>query len=301
MPTAANYGEAVAGSFGLQAPPKIIARINAASRIAITRLQLGPAQFGHSPVIPPEDSFVAAIYLDDLPHHELFRRGMPPIRQGYRKGALRIVNLADECSANISCPHGSVVFHLPRQALRDFAQESGLRCPAHLDCEPGTLDPVVQATVQALLPALDHPDDISPLYADHVALAVTAHLVAQYGAGQTQRIQSRSGLSPRQIARVEAFVRARLHDDISLDALASQAGLSRGHFTRAFRQSFGIAPYRWVLQLKIELVQRLIREGRASLSEIAGDAGFADQSHMTRTFARLVGTSPARWRAERRT
>ena len=79
----------------------------------------------------------------------------------------------------------------------------------------------------------------------------------------------------------------------SVAEVAALCGLSRGHFIRAFRVSFGETPYHWSRRLRIEAAQEALLTSDASIADIAMDCGFADQSHLTRVFSAKVGVSPA--------
>jgi AraC-like DNA-binding protein len=93
-------------------------------------------------------------------------------------------------------------------------------------------------------------------------------------------------------------VRDRLGDDPldvpDLAALAALAGLSRFQLLRHFQRAFGLTPFVWLLQQRAERARSLIRHGR-SLADAAAACGFADQSHMTRTFGRHFGYTPGAW------
>ncbi|WP_175155181.1 AraC family transcriptional regulator [Achromobacter mucicolens] len=81
---------------------------------------------------------------------------------------------------------------------------------------------------------------------------------------------------------------------LSLADLAGVAGLSRYQVLRAFTRATGLTPHAYQTQRRLLLVRRLIRQGLA-LADAAALGGFADQSHMTRTFARAYGVSPRRY------
>jgi AraC-like DNA-binding protein len=78
--------------------------------------------------------------------------------------------------------------------------------------------------------------------------------------------------------------------------MARECGLSVSHFTRAFRRSFGMSPYRWLLERRIDRAKALLATSGISIADIAIRSGFSDQTTFTRAFGRLVGDSPARWR-----
>jgi AraC-like DNA-binding protein len=95
-------------------------------------------------------------------------------------------------------------------------------------------------------------------------------------------------------------VRERLADDISdppsLAELAALSGLSRYQVLRRFEREYGLPPHAWLIQQRLERARGWIRAG-SSLADAAVRSGFADQSHMTRDFARIFGYTPGAWRA----
>jgi AraC family transcriptional regulator len=78
------------------------------------------------------------------------------------------------------------------------------------------------------------------------------------------------------------------------------AGLSQAHFSRTFKVSTGMAPYRWQLDTRIRRAQALLMDSRASLNEVAEATGFADAVHFGRTFRKLTGATLAAWRRNRK-
>jgi transcriptional regulator GlxA family with amidase domain len=95
---------------------------------------------------------------------------------------------------------------------------------------------------------------------------------------------------------VREYILAHVEENISLQALAAIVGLSRFHFTRAFKQSEGVTPHRFLLQCRVKRVQELLAATELPLSQIALAAGFSDQSHCSRRFRELVGITPSRYR-----
>jgi len=110
------------------------------------------------------------------------------------------------------------------------------------------------------------------------------------------KMAARGGLPPRALRRVREYVIAHIEENISIQALASMVGLSRFHFTRAFKQSEGVTPHRYLLQCRVKRAQELLAATELPLSEIALAAGFSDQSHCSRRFRELVGITPSRYR-----
>jgi AraC family transcriptional regulator len=112
------------------------------------------------------------------------------------------------------------------------------------------------------------------------------------------RLQTRfrGGLPPRVLQRVREYVETNLESSVSLQDLATVAGLSTSHFIRAFRQSEGMTPHRYLLCRRVRRALGLLAETEMPLAEIAVASGFADQSHFCRQFRRFVGAPPSRYR-----
>lgn len=66
----------------------------------------------------------------------------------------------------------------------------------------------------------------------------------------------------------------------------------------AFANTVGDTPYHWSLRFRVLRARRLLRRTDKTIAEVALDCGFADQSHFSNTFKRLVGVAPGRWRRE---
>jgi len=296
MTASRSYGDAIAHSLGIGAPPVLRTDRLLSSRIAVSRLSVGRAQLGLSPRVPAEDTFILAHYLTDVPHHELLSRGRPRIVQGYEAGSMRIVNLMDEFSARITHTHQSVAYYIPRDGLDEAAEHAGLRRVATLSAAPGTLDPVLRHLSAALLPGLAKPSEASALFVDHVVGALVDHLMRRYGGAGENVGPVRGGLSPYQLSRAKEALAAEIERDLTLAEVADVCGLSRGHFAKAFRLSSGTTPHRWRQQCRIDQAKRMLVQGEQTLAEIALACGFADQSHFTRVFSRMVGETPAGWR-----
>jgi AraC-like DNA-binding protein len=110
---------------------------------------------------------------------------------------------------------------------------------------------------------------------------------------QQPSCSSRGGLSPALAHRICEYVQSHLDEKISLEALASMAGLSAHHFARAFRQTVGMPPHGYLLQRRLERVEHLLRDTQLPLSQIALTVGFSDQSHLARHFRKLTGIAPS--------
>ena len=199
------------------------------------------------------------------------------------------------------------LFIAPEQVAQVLGDDRPLARPAHDKPQalqghgqPGP-SPVVELIFDALQADLAQGSPAGPLVGESLIAALVAHLAGQAGlAGQGGQLsaQGRANgpLSARAHARVVDLVEARLAEPVTLQDMADAAGLGVRQFTQAFRAATGWSPHQYMLQRRVDQAQRLIRQG-LPLADVALQCGFCDQSQLSRTFARLVGTTPGRYRA----
>jgi AraC family transcriptional regulator len=293
-----RFGDAIVRSHGLGDAPLLTTKTLLQSQIGMFRISCGSGNIGMTARIPAEDTFIAAVHLTDVEHHELWSRGKPVISQGYVANSMRIVNLEAEFSAKIVSPHEAAGFYIPRSTLIGFGEETGCRVP-HLESTPGILDPVIANLTHALLPAFRKPEEFPSIFVDHVALAILSRLTHEYGGVQSPRREAAcGGLSLLQQRRAKEYLAANVAGDVLLADVAKACGLSRGHFAASFARSTGLTPHKWLQRYRLQKAQTMLLECSIPIAEIAILCGFADQSHLTRVFTRHVGMSPAVWRRE---
>jgi AraC family transcriptional regulator len=162
--------------------------------------------------------------------------------------------------------------------------------PSYID------DPIIRHLGAALRGDFAHPEPVSRVFLDHVSRALAIHVAQTYGGMRVASPGAKGGLAPWQLRRSTELFAANLDSSVALKTLADACGLSTGHFSRAFRVSTGLTPSRWLTHRRIEVATALLRQRRDSLGQIALACGFSDQSHFTRIFTRIVGTSPGAWR-----
>ena len=115
--------------------------------------------------------------------------------------------------------------------------------------------------------------------------------------GRASRSASRDGIGPpRWLVRASGLLRDRSGDPVTVREIARECGVHPVHLARSFRAHLGCSPGDYLRRLRLERAAARIRGRRSSLAEIALDAGFVDQSHMTRTFRCVYGITPAGYR-----
>ncbi|MBD2256037.1 AraC family transcriptional regulator [Pseudanabaena sp. FACHB-2040] len=100
------------------------------------------------------------------------------------------------------------------------------------------------------------------------------------------------GLDQLKLQKAIEYIHQHLTDEISLGSIAAHLNMSRFHFCRLFKESMGVTPYQYLLQMRIEQAKHLLLKDNSRVAEVAVETGFADQSQLSRHFKRLVGISP---------
>jgi AraC-like DNA-binding protein len=103
----------------------------------------------------------------------------------------------------------------------------------------------------------------------------------------------RSGRATRLVA-VREYLRAHLDEPVQTAALAAISGLTECHLIRSFHLEFGLPPHAYHLRLRLAVAAELLSKG-LSVSTVAYECGFADQSHLSRKFKEVYGLTPAAW------
>jgi AraC family transcriptional regulator len=186
-------------------------------------------------------------------------------------------------------------FHVRRAAIDEVATDLGYERVGEFRTAVAEDDAVLAQITRNVLPSLGRSKP-GILALDHVELIIAAHVMQRYGAPRKRRGKSAGGLATWQQQRVTELLRERLDGGVRLAELAELCDLSVSRFAHSFKASFGVSAHRWLLERRVERAQELLAHSRTSLVDIASQCGFADQAAFSRTFQRIVGISPGRWR-----
>jgi AraC family transcriptional regulator len=132
-------------------------------------------------------------------------------------------------------------------------------------------------------------DALSPMIVEGIMLELLGELARE----------RETGGAPRWLLRVRDEVASSFRRPPSLSALAAGAAVHPVHLARSFRRRFGCTVGGMIRRLRVEEAKRGIRAG-LPLSDVAADAGFADQSHLARTFHAVTGMTPSEFRRAHR-
>jgi AraC-like DNA-binding protein len=101
----------------------------------------------------------------------------------------------------------------------------------------------------------------------------------------------------RHLLRARDLADARYFEPLGVDDLAAAAGLSRAHFSREFRRTFGESPHSYLLTRRLERAAALLRTTDRSIADICFSVGLRSVGSFTTSFTRTYGTSPGAYRA----
>ena len=251
-----------------------------------------------------DDAYIVGLMLHDYAHYRFWEDGREVPVTSLKVGDTvffdlrRSFDLRRDPRFLKSAPFGTIAFYLPRLAFDEIADDASahrieeLRCPRGR----GVADATIRNLGFSLVGGFDRPHEVSRIFFEHVSFAVCAHVAQAYGGMQPNSMGRRGGLAAWQERRAKDILAANLAGAVALADIARECQLSVSHFSRAFRQSMGVAPHRWLQNRRVELAKDLLRDRESSLSEIALRCGFADQSHFTRVFTQRAGVSPGAWR-----
>lgn len=291
-------GQRLGDLFKIENTPALVTRRLGMSQMAVTEIRSDDPVLGLIDPVPIEDAFLVSLVFRSLDHHEVWENGRPCPRHSIAAGQFHLRDLKREQSTLIEQPHHSLQFYLPRAALVEIADEAEARGVDELRYQPGVpiSDPVVWSLGSCLRPVFERPEQANRMFLEHVMLALGTHVAQTYGDLEPGSKARRGGLTSWQEKRAKELMSADLSGEASIKKVAKHCGLSVSHFSRAFKESTGIAPHQWLILRRVEVAKAVLRSPHLSLAEVALMCGFADQSHLTRVFSRIVGVSPGVWR-----
>lgn len=209
------------------------------------------------------------------------------------QGTIRPPGLSD-----IYRPHGPfrcTTAHVSIPRVLAIAEAIGHRSPVtDLPCRFGINDPLLTSLLTTLAREVESPAQYSSLLADRLVDALIVHVLRGPHAPLT--MPSAGRLSPAALARVRARIEDCLALPVAVADLAAEARLSPFHFSRAFKQTTGQSPHRYLTERRIERAKSLLQSGDLPISVIALESGFTSQQHFTGIFRRFTGTPPAAYR-----
>jgi AraC family transcriptional regulator len=174
------------------------------------------------------------------------------------------------------------------------------RCPIDLSDLPPLLqfeDVMLRSVMLRFQAILDDPSLDAPGYAETLAELLVFEL-ARVTSGRRDPRSAPSGLTERQVRLITDYMDGHIDEKMTVADLAALVDLTRYHFIRSFKLSTGMPPHQFMIHRRIDRAKDMLTERDASVAEIAERTGFGSSVQFTRTFRRIVGTTPTAFRRE---
>ncbi len=267
-------------------------------RMALDSSGAGIAHWQHDPlhdVVQPMSHHVIMAYNGSVQRMER-RSGQSVAKGTFRRGVVIIIPEGSSSRWDIPKPVDVVQLYLPQATLRRVADETVTGTATDLLERTAYPDPITSRLLLSAAGVLESNRALDALFRHQLTDLLATRLLAAHTSSPTTFQPTTGGLSPKVLLRAIERLRSDSDADVSLDALASDAGLSRFHFCRAFKESTGISPHAWLRQHRLEQAMNMLRNTDASIVSVAAELGYASQTAFAAAFRRMTGEAPSDWR-----
>lgn len=192
----------------------------------------------------------------------------------------------------------SVSFNIKPSTLQRVAIETNCLNPARVELRPIVFDrdPELEFFARAFHKEMQNTGLGGQLYSESLANLFLIHLLRHYCAFEPKLQQYQGGLPKYKLQQAIDYIQANLDQKLSLEAIAQHLNMSVYYFCELFKQSVGIAPYKYVLQQRVERAKQLLKNRERAIVDIALECGFANQTHLNRHFRNFTGMTPKTYR-----
>ena len=252
----------------------------------------------HDVVQPMADHVIMAFPAE--PVHFERRDGKAFVKGMTRPGTVTVIPAGSSSRWDIYQPLSVVQLYVPQATLARVAREAATAAPGELAERTAHPDAITARLLLSATDALEGNAALDALFRHQLTDLLATRLVAAYAGAQPRAQPLMGGLSPKVLARAIERLRSNSDADVSLAALAADAGVSRFHFCRAFKESTGLSPHAWLRQHRLEQAMSMLRDTNASVVSIAAALGYSSQTAFAAAFRKLTGETPSEWRRRMR-
>src|SRR5690242_5890667 len=229
------------------------------------------------------------------------RRSGKSVANGtFRPEVVIIIPEGSSSRWDIPKPVDVVQLYLPHSTLVRVADEADTARPTDLLERTAHPDPITSRLLLSAADVLEGNEALDSLFRQQLTDLLATRLLAAHAGAPTAVQPVVGGLAPKVLMRAIERLRSESDADVSLAALAAEAGLSRFHFCRAFRESTGLSPHAWLRQHRLEQAMNMLRDTDESVVSIAATLGYSSQTAFAAAFRKLTGETPSDWRRRAR-
>ena len=199
--------------------------------------------------------------------------------------------------------HGSserLILSVEDDALQQLASQLGAQHPLEIKGAWSILAPSTRLLISEMGREAREGWPLGALYANLLALSLQTNLIKNHSSQQIALPRLKGGLGVPTLKRAMEHMSANLAEDIGLEQIADEMGMSPSHFAHEFRNSTGTTPYQYLLQQRLERAKDLLRTSKLPIQNVSVLTGFNYPANFVRTFRQRVGRSPDAWRKDHR-
>ncbi|OIS94290.1 helix-turn-helix domain-containing protein [Brucella cytisi] len=257
---------------------------------AVTRTTTGPNEIGFR-----APSHMALVLLTPQPEREISLNSDRKSMFAAPVGTVEIVPATAELFARWKTKKENLLFAFTPDKLSELARlEFEVQDFEFQKLKEGHVDEKALLLASLIRDEIRRGEPYNALYFDSLITVFSTYLLRTYTTlkGRPNR-QSRGGLSVKVWRNIEEYIRANLAENLSVERLASVAGISPSHFLRAFRETVGQPPHKYVLATRLEMAEQLAVSTDLPLTAIAKLTGFSSHSHMTAAMRQHKSITPS--------
>jgi len=246
---------------------------------------------------PPLDHYLIVQHLGGAKHIDRRRDGRA-VSTVVACGSLSLVPVGTAFKWRTEGPIDFAHLYFSPAMLASAALRFDRKREPSVEDKVGCRDPLLERLYGALLTEIAQPGPPYVLYLDCLLESFLLRMLRRFSSAGVRATNPRETLPPYRLRRVIDYVDAHLSSHIMLGDLTTIAGGSLFHFTRAFKNTTGEPPYRYVLRRRAERAKHLLTTTDLSVDAVASASGFTSAIHLSRTVSRLLGTTPTRLRRD---
>lgn len=190
--------------------------------------------------------------------------------------------------------------HISPKVLERVALESGQSYPGSIEIphQMSLVDPLMYQIGVSLRDELTRANPYGKIFVESAANLIAVHLLRNYCTHQTQVKEINPRKNCGRLKKALAYIQENLDQELSLEAIASQANLSAYHFARVFKEIVGVAPHRYIIECRINKAKELLRSTDLPIYLVALEIGYSC-NYFGQVFYREVGVTPQHYRGGR--
>ena len=191
-----------------------------------------------------------------------------------------------------------VHFYFAVAAFDRVIEEAFDRDPAGIGLNEalGVDDPLISTLASAVIDELQDTAPCQRVYLDELMHLLALRILRMHSNVRESTSAAAQLLAPFRLRRAIDFIEEHLASPIGVAEIATAAGISAYHFSRAFRQATGKPPYAYLLDRRLARARQLLGSTDASLTAVSTECGFNSLSQFSRSFSRGVGVTPTAYR-----